>query len=78
MRERLFGCLCLLLFTVACSDDDGKGDMESPFLEVAATDYEVVGAGNPALIVGVKSNIDWSIESDKEVRDRVMPTCSWR
>lgn len=65
MRERLFGCLCLLLFTVACSDDDGKGDMESPFLEVAATDYEVVGAGNPALIVGVKSNIDWSIESDK-------------
>ncbi len=65
MRLRLFGCLCILLFTIACSDDDGKEEPQAPFLEVATTTYEGIDAGNSTLTVAVKSNVDWTAESDK-------------
>lgn len=68
MNCKWLDCLwmwCMLLFMAGCSDDDGKGEVPPAFLEVASAVYDNVDAGNSTLTVSVKSNVEWTVESDK-------------
>lgn len=69
IENRVFGCRlyiwCLLLLVAGCSDGNDGEEPHPPFLETAAPAYEGIDADGAALTVSVRSNVDWTVESDK-------------
>lgn len=63
--SRSLWTLCILLYMTGCSDDNEGEEALVPFLETAATSYDGIAAENSTLTVSVKSNVDWTVESDK-------------
>lgn len=57
--------LCILLLMAGCGDDNETEEVLAPFLETSATSYDGIDAVNSTLTVTVRSNVDWTVESDK-------------
>lgn len=54
----------MLLVMAACGDDE-KEEIIVPFLETASSSYDDITADGATLIIPVKSNVEWTVESDK-------------
>lgn len=69
IENRVSGCRlyiwCLLLLVAGCSDGNDGEEPHPPFLETAAPAYEGIDADGAAFTVSVRSNVDWTVESDK-------------
>lgn len=55
---------CMLLCMAGCSDDE-KEEIVVPYLETATSTYDDITAAESTLTISVKSNIGWTVESDK-------------